>query len=46
MRYRCYRCKKGVAEWSFDQCARCGFSGPDTRWWWTRLVDWVKGLRA
>jgi len=42
--YRCYRCKAGTAEFSFDPCDRCCFPGEDTRRWWSRLVDWVRLL--
>jgi hypothetical protein len=42
--YRCYRCKAARAEFTFEPCDRCGFDGPDKRWWWSRIVDWMRLL--
>jgi hypothetical protein len=42
--YRCYRCRYPHPEVNFEPCPRCGFDGPDTRWWWSRFVDSVRSL--
>ena len=42
--YRCHRCKKGTPEWTIDPCERCEFPAPDTRWWWSRAIDWAWAL--
>lgn len=43
-RYRCYRCRRGTPEFTFDPCPRCGFDGPDTRGRWARFVDWARAV--